>query len=112
MYEECTNSDDSTYLFDLDGPNRRTKYVIDASETGNESRFINHSCSPNLDTVSVVGYHGDPALTRIAFFANQDIEPGDELTFNYFSHQLDYTLVGPQTPRCHCGAHKCRGYLI
>lgn len=36
-----------TYLFDLDFNEENNKYVVDAANYGNVSRFLNHSCDPN-----------------------------------------------------------------
>lgn len=54
-------------------------YVIDASQEGNETRFINHSDVPNLQPICVV----DRNLLHLAFLANRPIRKGTELTFNY-----------------------------
>lgn len=37
-----------TYLFDLDFNGTDNPYTVDAAKYGNVSRFINHSCNPNL----------------------------------------------------------------
>jgi euchromatic histone-lysine N-methyltransferase len=49
---------DDTYLFDLDVEETVTGCMcIDAREYGNVSRFINHSCEPNLFPVRVYTGH-------------------------------------------------------
>lgn len=53
--------------------------IIDAGPRGNFSRFMNHSCNPNLETQKWM-VHGD---LRIGLFAVRDIFAGEELTFNY-----------------------------
>uniref|UniRef100_A0AC35FCL0 Histone-lysine N-methyltransferase n=1 Tax=Panagrolaimus sp. PS1159 TaxID=55785 RepID=A0AC35FCL0_9BILA len=113
-YEECDDIADETYLFNCDLEDGTIKYVIDATNYGNESRFINHNCNPNLHAYSVLGFESDPALTRIVFFANRDIQAGEELTFDYFSdHDIDLETVNPKEKRaCHCGAVNCRKYLF
>ena len=80
---------------------------MDASEKGNITRFLNHSCSPNVIVRLVRWESNDPQLSQLAFFALQDIPAGSELTINY-SYAID-----PKLPkvRCHCGAVKCRRFL-
>ncbi|KAK9012183.1 hypothetical protein V6N11_040252 [Hibiscus sabdariffa] len=48
-------------------------YVIDASKYGNVSRFINHSCSPNLVNHQVLVDSMDCHQAHIGLYANQDI---------------------------------------
>jgi SET domain-containing protein len=49
---------------------------IDGVTGGNESRFINHSTQPNVGAIREDEY-------RIIFYSLDDIDEGDELTFNY-----------------------------
>ena len=49
---------------------------IDGLVGGNESRFINHSPQPNLGAL-----REDDG--RIIFYSLDDIEQGEELTFDY-----------------------------
>jgi uncharacterized protein len=49
---------------------------IDGVVGGNESRFINHSTQPNVGALREDEY-------RIIFYSLDDIDEGDELTFNY-----------------------------
>lgn len=86
-----------TFLFGLsDG------MVIDGGQGGNDSRFINHGCAPNVEADEVDG--------RIDIYALQSIKPGAELL-------LDYHLVadGDEAEAahpCRCGAATCRGTLV
>uniref|UniRef100_A0A914QXT3 Histone-lysine N-methyltransferase n=1 Tax=Panagrolaimus davidi TaxID=227884 RepID=A0A914QXT3_9BILA len=113
LYEECHNITDQTYLFNCDLPDGSIKYVVDATEYGNESRFVNHSCDGNMDAFSVIGYHSSSKITRIVFFSNRDILAGEELTFSYWRTDLDLSTIDPGEKRlCHCGAEDCRKYLF
>lgn len=86
-----------TFLFGLsDGA------VIDGGQGGNDSRFINHGCAPNVEADEVDG--------RIDIYALLDIKPGAELL-------LDYRLVADGDDAeaahpCRCGAPTCRGTLV
>ena len=55
--------------------NRR--WVRDANAGGNLARFINHACKPNCYS-QIVG-------KTIWIRASRKIEPGEELTYNYYT---------------------------
>ena len=57
----------SSYLFTLDNG-----FVVDGTKKGNMSRFINHSCTPNV----VSKIRAVDGIRRIFFFALRDIETG------------------------------------
>ena len=71
-----------TMLFAVDD-----KVVIDATQWGNSSRFINHSCSPNC-WFEVVD-------KTIWIRAGRNIRRGEELTY-------DYSIIGEKTIPCRC----------
>lgn len=81
------------------------KVVIDASRGGNSARWINHSCSPNCETVD----QGE----RIFIEACRDIRPGEELVYDY-NLQLDepHTPALKRANPCACGARCCRRTLL
>uniref|UniRef100_A0AC34F996 Histone-lysine N-methyltransferase n=1 Tax=Panagrolaimus sp. ES5 TaxID=591445 RepID=A0AC34F996_9BILA len=112
LHHECRNIKDPTYLFDIDSDEDETVFVVDATEEGNASRFINHSCDPNLEVVLVKGLYNHRGYARVTFFSVKQIKAGDELTFNYFKHEPDLSLVDDTTPKCYCGYELCRKYLI
>lgn len=56
-------------------------YCIDAYNYSNVSRFINHSCDPNLMSVRSFINHHDKRFPRIAFFAVQDIKENEQLRY-------------------------------
>ncbi len=99
-YDEEGMQNPHTVLFTVD-----RKTVIDAGVSGNEARFINHSCEPNCEAVKHRG--------RIYIEAVRDIAPGEELTYDY---HLEYS--GRYQPEwrerygCHCGAPSCRGTML
>nr|SZF06489.1 Bromo Adjacent Homology (BAH) domain contaning protein [Psoroptes ovis] len=77
--------------------------VIDGYRVGNEGRFVNHSCEPNCEMQkwAVNGYY------RICMFALRDIEPMEELFYDYNFH--NFNVETKQI--CHCGSSKCRGFI-
>ena len=115
------------YTFALDKFNAENKhneyaelhqYVIDGEFCGGPSRFINHSCNPNVRIFSVSYHRDDPSLYDLAFFACTAIPAGTELTFNYTdSDTQSRRTTTSKTERdgmtkCCCGAgRKCQGYL-
>ncbi|VDN05668.1 unnamed protein product [Thelazia callipaeda] len=76
---------------------------IDPSLRGNLSRFINHSCSPNLAIVLV--RCGTPQV-HVGLFALRDIPAYEELTYNYGDITSEFNLK-----KCFCGTTFCRLYL-
>ncbi|KAK6153175.1 hypothetical protein DH2020_012814 [Rehmannia glutinosa] len=88
-------------------------FCIDAGHTGNVTRFINHSCQPNLFVQCMLSSHHDLRLARIILIAADNIPPLKELTYDY-GYALD-SVVGPdgkiQKMPCFCGADECRKRL-
>ncbi|RHY13328.1 hypothetical protein DYB36_000729 [Aphanomyces astaci] len=72
----------SCYMFRLD-----KDIIVDATQTGNLARFINHSCD------------------KIIIFAKVSLQPGDEVTYDYKFPIEDEAL------RCDCGAPNCIGRM-
>jgi len=84
--------------------------VIDAFFYGNHSRFVNHSCWPNMVALAVHTENRNMLLPRIVFFALRDIQPGEELTIDYNCAPLK-DLKNTDVLVCLCGAPNCRGYV-
>lgn len=90
---------------------------VDGEFMSGPTRFINHSCDPNLRIFARVGDHADKHIHDLALFAIRNIVKGEELTFDYVdgqgeieSNAKDEKLQEEMT-RCLCGSKKCRGYL-
>ncbi|TKY70507.1 Histone-lysine N-methyltransferase SUVR5 [Spatholobus suberectus] len=84
----------------------QAQYVIDATKFGNVSRFINHSCSPNLVNHQVLVESMDCERAHIGLYASRDIALGEELTYDF-----QYDLVPGEGSPCLCESLKCRGRL-
>jgi hypothetical protein len=82
------------YIFTID-----EQWDLDGKVTWNPARFINHSCAPNCEA------EWDEA--RIFINALRDIQPGEELTFNY-----NYDLEDYREHPCRCGTPACVGYIV
>ncbi|XP_061572206.1 histone-lysine N-methyltransferase SETDB2 [Cololabis saira] len=83
---------------------------IDASRDGNVSRFLNHSCRPNLFLQNVFTDSHDPAFPVVAFFTSRVVKAGGELTWNYAAQASAAAADGQEVP-CLCCSDGCRGYL-
>ncbi|KAE9613009.1 putative histone-lysine N-methyltransferase transcription factor C2H2 family [Lupinus albus] len=84
----------------------QAQYVIDATKYGNVSRFINHSCSPNLVNHQVLVESMDCERAHIGLYASRDVALGEELTFDYH-----YEPIPGEGFPCLCGSLKCKGRL-
>lgn len=86
---------------------------VDGEFMAGPTRFINHSCDPNLRIFARVGDHADKHLHDLALFALRDIPRGEELTFDYVAGVDDNEE--PEDPtnmtKCLCGSENCRKYL-
>lgn len=91
--------------------------IVDATEYGNFTRFMNHSCEPNLELTSV---RVDSYIPRLVLFTRRDVKHGEELTFDYGSSvgasEAEAACQHSQESSssrslCHCGASRCRRFL-
>jgi SET domain-containing protein len=90
----------------LDGSARVYMFIlndttdIDGNVEWNDARLINHSCEPNVEAQIWED-------KEIWFIATKDIQPGEELFYNY-GFDLDTWEEHP----CCCGSKKCIGYIV
>lgn len=73
---------------------------IDGHVEWNDARLVNHSCDPNVEAQ----IWDDK---EIWFIALRDIQPGEELFYNY-GFELDTWEEHP----CQCGSKRCVGYIV
>ncbi|KFH02853.1 histone lysine methyltransferase SET/SUV39 [Toxoplasma gondii VAND] len=73
---------------------------IDSLFLGNASRFLNHSCEPNVEVRNI--WRG-PLLPIVGVFSRRKINAGEALTYAYGS--------GYETIKCWCGTKACKGYI-
>src|SRR5882672_5577207 len=85
---------DNVYIFTLDD-----EHDLDGSVEWNPARFINHSCAPNCEAE-----WDEDRLWIVAF---RDIQPGEELAFNY-----GYDLEDYHDHPCLCGTSACVGFIV
>lgn len=89
-----------TFYFHLDDG-----HVIDGKHQGNSAKWINHSCEPNLEA--------EQDGNRVFLKALRDIEPGEELYFDY-GLVIDARMTAKLKKEyaCWCGAPTCRGTML
>jgi uncharacterized protein len=99
-YDGKDPRDNHTFLFIVDA-----RTVIDAGVDGNEARFVNHACDPNCESVI--------ERRRVFIDALRDIEPGEELTYDYqIQREADDPPDIDHVFACRCGAPGCRGTML
>ncbi|KAK4159224.1 putative H3 3mK9 histone methyl transferase [Cladorrhinum sp. PSN259] len=126
--ESTIGSRKDVYLFALDKfthPDSLDPWLrsdpreVDGEWMSGPTRFINHSCEPNMRIFARVGDKVDKHIHDLALFAIRDIPAGEELTFDYVDggqeDEFDQDSQDPEkikdmTP-CLCGTKKCRGFL-
>ncbi len=68
-----------------------------------QTRWINHSCWPNTEVDTK--WDAEKRVATAWWFAVRDIEPGDELTY-------DYSFSGHLAIPCLCRTPYCRGLIV
>ncbi|KZT55053.1 SET domain-containing protein [Calocera cornea HHB12733] len=117
-----------TYLFDVDFyhikhdangvlvDDGKGHHSIDAYHYGNFTRFLNHSCSPNLTMHAAYINEVDVQKPLLVMYSSRKIDAGEELCFSYRGTdderdtRKERERAGDQT--CHCGSKNCRGYMF
>ncbi|XP_050231027.1 histone-lysine N-methyltransferase SUVR4-like isoform X2 [Mercurialis annua] len=113
--ERALKQEKHTYpvLLDADwGSERMLKdeeaLCLDATEFGNVGRFVNHRChDPNLVEIPVEVETPDHHYYHLAFFTSKDIEPMEELTWDY-GIEFDDKYHPIKAFKCKCGSSNCR----
>jgi hypothetical protein len=72
-------------------------------DLADQTRWLNHSCEPNCEVD--VKWDAEQQLAVPWWSALRDIEPGEELSY-------DYAFSGPLAVPCRCGARRCRGLIV
>ena len=99
-YAHKDHDDNHTFLFTVDA-----RTVIDGGVRGNPSRYINHSCDPNCETVVERG--------RVYVEAVREIGKGEELVYDYMiEREKDDPPNRAEIFGCRCGATSCRGTML
>jgi uncharacterized protein len=81
---------ENKYLFELNG-----RWTIDGSVRENVARYINHACKPNAES------DVKPRKRKVVIRAVKDIEPGEEINYDYGT---DYFKAYLKPIGCKCAA--------
>ena len=81
---------ENKYLFEL-----TNRWTIDGSIRANFARYINHACKPNAES------DVKPRKRKVFIRAIKDIEPGDEISYDYGT---DYFKAYLKPIGCKCDA--------
>ena len=101
-WETAPDDDNDPHTFNFGLENGE---VINPEIDGNDARWINHSCDPNCEAIE--------EDNRIFIYAMRDIEPGEELFYDY-ALEIDEPITEESKKKyaCHCGSSSCRGTLL
>jgi uncharacterized protein len=101
-WENAPNDENDPHTFNFGLENGK---VINPEIGGNDARWINHSCDPNCEAVE--------EDDRIFIDAIRDIEPGEELFYDY-ALEIDEPITQESKKKfaCHCRSSKCRGTML
>lgn len=92
--QAAKTGDAAVYIFTLS-----RNYDIDGNVPWNTARLINHSCDPNCEAW-IEG-------RKIFIHSLRDIDPGEELTFDY-----GFDVECHEDHPCRCGSDGCVGYIV
>ena len=102
--EEICDIDGVTWR-DGDGVDDRYSLWIDDGvyfDMVDQTRYINHSCEPNVEVCTGIADDGQVWATIVAL---KPIAIGDELSY-------DYAFPEHLAEPCRCGRERCRGLII
>jgi hypothetical protein len=88
--KEKDDAIENKYLFELDN-----RWTIDGSVRKNIARYINHGCKPNAES------DVKPRKRKVFIRAIKNIEPGDEISYDYGT---DYFKAYLKPIGCKCDA--------
>nr|XP_031861777.1 uncharacterized protein CI109_002606 [Kwoniella shandongensis]KAA5528849.1 hypothetical protein CI109_002606 [Kwoniella shandongensis] len=86
--------------------------VIDAGMKGNDARFINHGCAPNLEVRKYQSLGDGWEEYEVGMWALRDIKKGEELFYDYNFESFGVAAQSDELrTKCCCGAPNCVGFL-
>jgi hypothetical protein len=101
LYTEADDFDD-TYSLVLAPEDSGLPYTVFWDLTC-QTRWLNHSCDPNTEVMAE--WDPEARAVRAWWVALRDIEPGEEITY-------DYAFTAEVAEPCACRAPRCRGLIV
>ncbi|KAF9269032.1 SET domain-containing protein [Marasmius fiardii PR-910] len=127
---EVLKGEAKSFCFDMDGredPEEdapEESYTVDAKACGNWTRFLNHSCAPNVKVYSAIWTTiPESNLPCLVYYAAEDIPARKEFTVDYNPSQARLHTGSKGKKRkgksripkgaipCECGTKACRGWV-
>jgi uncharacterized protein len=101
-WDDAPNDENNPHTFNF---GLESGDVINPEIGGNDARWINHCCDPNCEAIE--------EDDRIFIYAIRDIEPGQELFYDY-AMEIDEPITEESKREfaCHCGSSNCRGTML
>ncbi|CAI5440723.1 unnamed protein product [Caenorhabditis angaria] len=99
--DEAAMRSDTTFLFETRIGEQT--YTIDAKYCGNYTRFINHSCNPNVKVANVSWDQSENQLIHMCFYTDRIIMKNEEITIDYGD-----SWWAAKKFACLCGSSKCK----
>lgn len=93
---------DDTYALILDGEDSGKGDTL-FFDLACQTRWMNHTCEPNSEVCARWDKEAD--TVRAWWIATRDIEPGEEITY-------DYAFSAEVAEPCACGLPSCRGVIV
>jgi uncharacterized protein len=104
-YDDAAMKRHHTFLFNIDDD-----LCVDGAAGGNDSRFFNHSCEPNVEAFIEEDAKGEE---RIYLYAKRAVAAGEELTYDYaYERTEDLEPFAFTLYICKCGKPACRGTIL
>jgi uncharacterized protein len=101
-WEDAPDNENGSHTFNF---GLESGEVINPKIGGNEARWINHCCDPNCEAIE--------EDDRIFIHAVRDIEPGEELFYDYALEIGEaITEASKKEYECLCGSPSCRGTML
>jgi len=108
-----------SYMFDLDFDDmpqiKGRPSVIDAHFVGNCSRFLNHSCCPNMEVEKSSSFANQCiricGVQRIVLVTKDSVAKGEALTIDYHPNWSAKMQTSETKVRCKCGHPNCRKWI-